>query len=86
MGVVVAVVIIVAAAVVIAVNVSVVVAVVVVKVAPNKSLKFFPFCFSPDATGANFCYVSGRAERECRDVQESATRKDSFSNYVIIFL
>ena len=25
--------------------------------------------YSPDATGANFCYISGRAVRACRDVQ-----------------
>ena len=38
------------------------------------------FCFSPDATGANFCYVSGRAVKACRDVQISHSRTGSFSN------
>ncbi len=36
--------------------------------------------FSPDATGANFCYISGRAVRACRDVQISESRAESFSN------
>ena len=38
---------------------------------------FFP---SPDATGANFCYVSGIAAKACRDVQISDSKADSFSN------
>ena len=36
--------------------------------------------YSPDATGANFCYISGRAVRACRDVQISESRAESFSN------
>jgi hypothetical protein len=35
--------------------------------------------YSPDSTGGNFCYVSGRAAQACRDVQISTTRKESFS-------
>jgi len=36
-------------------------------------------CGSEDSTGAKFCYVSGRAKRACRDVQQSSYRRDSFN-------
>merc|ERR1712202_35484 len=34
-------------------------------------------CRTADNTGAKFCYVSGRAQTACRDVQQSQYRKDS---------
>merc|ERR1711902_419631 len=36
-------------------------------------------CVTEDSTGAKFCYVSGRAKRACRDVQQSSYRQDSFN-------
>merc|ERR1711997_832623 len=34
-------------------------------------------CASPDKNGALFCYVSGRAAKACRDVQQSSSVKDN---------
>merc|ERR1711963_794089 len=45
----------------------------------NSKNQYIGNCRTPDSSGANFCYVSGRAKRACRDVQQSTYRRDSFN-------
>merc|ERR1711976_6664 len=45
----------------------------------NSKGQYIGNCQTPDSSGANFCYVSGRAKRACRDVQQSTYRRDSFN-------
>merc|ERR1712062_773566 len=45
----------------------------------NSKGQYIGNCRTPDSSGANFCYVSGRAKRACRDVQQSTYRRDSFN-------
>merc|ERR1712061_608657 len=45
----------------------------------NSKGQYIGNCQTQDSSGAKFCYVSGRAKRACRDVQQSTYRRDSFN-------